>query len=279
LFRAHYSKRPERYSPSGQDVKATVGLITSVLSLLREEEVTHIGIAFDNPVESFRNKLFDGYKTGEGIEEALRAQFDPVEEAARALGLVVWALDDWEADDMLAAGAARWTGDFDQVRILSPDKDMGQCIVGDSVVQVDRIRKREFDEAAFRARRGFAPESMPDFLALVGDTADGIPGLPGFGEKTVGRLLAKWPHLEDIPQDPDQWEGIRGAARLAGTLTDEWEDALLYRKLATLDAEAPLPQHDAEALAWAGVPRGPFEKWCEELGVPDLLQRPHRWQE
>ncbi|MEI7745204.1 MAG: 5'-3' exonuclease H3TH domain-containing protein, partial [Chloroflexota bacterium] len=221
LFRAHFSPRPARVSADGRDVKATLGLSESLRALLRDprEAVTHAAVAFDNPIRSFRNDLFAGYKTEEGVPPELLAQFDAAEEAVRALGVTVWSMREFEADDALASAAFRFRGEVDQVRILSPDKDLGQCISGRQVVQVDRMRGREIDEAALRARRGIGPESIPDFLALVGDSADGIPGLPGFGEKTAAALLARHVHLEAVPDDPAAWpEGIRGAARLAAVL-------------------------------------------------------------
>src|SRR6185436_18793085 len=167
-------KRPGHTTPDGREAKATAGLVSSLLALLHDESeaVTHLGIAFDNPIRSFRNDLFDGYKTDEGVPPELLAQFDEAEEAARALGLVVWRMDAWEADDAIATAAARFGGAFDQVRILSPDKDLGQCLRGREVVMVDRVREKEIDEAALREAKGIAPESVPDLLALTGDTAD-----------------------------------------------------------------------------------------------------------
>src|SRR4051812_49171344 len=185
LFRAHFSKRPGHRTPGGRELKATVGITHSILGLLQDESeaVTHIAIAFDNPIRSFRNDLFDGYKTEEGVDPELLGQFDDAEEAMRALGLVVWSMDKWECDDAMATGAARFRDSVQQVRICSPDKDLGQCIRGIKVVQVDRLRKTTLDEPGLRLLRGIGPESIPDLLALVGDTADGIPGLDGFGEK------------------------------------------------------------------------------------------------
>ncbi|HZI08407.1 MAG TPA: flap endonuclease, partial [Archangium sp.] len=178
LYRAHFSPRPGATAPDGRDVKATVGLVSSMLALLHEAEeaVTHIALAFDNPIRSFRNDLFAGYKSEEGVPPELLAQFDLVEEAARALGLTVWSMKDFEADDALATAATRWAGQVEQVRLLTPDKDLGQCVRGRKVVQVDRKQQKELDEDAVRARLGVAPASVPDLLALVGDVADGIPG-------------------------------------------------------------------------------------------------------
>jgi 5'-3' exonuclease len=245
LFRAHFSKRPARLSPDGRDVKATHGLVESMRALLRDpvEAVTHVAVAFDNPIRSFRNDLFAGYKTEEGVPPELLAQFDDAEEAVRGLGMTVWSMRDFEADDALATAAARFQGQVEQVRILTPDKDLGQCISARRVVQVDRIRGVEIDEEALRTRRGVGPDSIPDLLALVGDPADGIPGLPGFGERTAAALLAPHVHIESIPVDGASWPpGIRGAARLAGTLAAGREAALLYRRLATLVRDVPITE-------------------------------------
>ncbi|HEY5638714.1 MAG TPA: 5'-3' exonuclease H3TH domain-containing protein, partial [Dehalococcoidia bacterium] len=202
LFRAHYAPRPGHLAPDGRTVKAAVGVVRSLLLMLQGEveQATHIAAAFDNPIESFRNDLFAGYKTGEGIEPDLRRQFDLVEEGVAAIGVAVWRMDRWEADDALATAALRWKDDCEQVRIMTPDKDLGQVVDGNRVVQVDAIRRREINESVVRAHRT-APESIPDFLALTGDPADGIPGLPGFGEKTAAALLGAYRHIEDIPDD------------------------------------------------------------------------------
>jgi 5'-3' exonuclease len=279
LFRAHFSPRPGHSAPGGQDVKATVGLVSSMLALLHEAEeaVTHIALAFDNPIRSFRNDLFAGYKSEEGVPPELLAQFDLVEEAARALGLTVWSMKDFEADDALATAATRWAGQVEQVRLLTPDKDLGQCVRGQKVVQVDRKQQKELDEDAVRAKLGVAPTSVPDFLALVGDVADGIPGLPGFGEKGASALLGAYGHLEAIPDDAASWTvRPRGADKLAATLRANREAALLYRKLATLVTDAPLAE-SLEDLAWAGVPRERFLALCDKLGLTTLKTRPKRW--
>lgn len=256
LFRAHYSPGPGR-SADGRDVKATVGLMRSMLALLADEDeaVTHLAVAFDNPIESWRNEAFPAYKDGSGIEAELLAQFDLVEEAVAALGIVVWSMDRWEADDAMGTAAVRWADDVDQVRVMTVDKDLGQVVRGTRIVQVDRMRDREFDEEGVVERLGVPPASVPDYLALVGDTADGIPGLKGFGAKTAATLLGRWGHLEHVPDDPDDWDvAVRGAARLAETLAAHRDDALLYRHLATLTLDVPLAE-SLEELRHGGVPR------------------------
>lgn len=280
LFRAHFSKRPARTDPAGQDVKATVGLVESLLALLHDEDedVTHVAVAFDNPIRSFRNDLFARYKDDSGVPESLLRQFDLAEEANRALGLTVWSMTDQEADDALATAAARWVHDVEQVRILSPDKDLGQCLRGTRVVLVDRRRGLVTDQAALRERRGIAPHSVPDWLALVGDRADGLPGIPGFGESTTAAVLARYERLENIPELGRDWEvaAVRGRQRLAATLAERRDDALLYRRLATLLVDVPLSE-DLESLRWDGVPRARFLALCDSLGVEGLRQRPTRW--
>ena len=278
LFRAHFSRRPE-HALRGRDLKATVGLAASMLALLHDqgEDVSHVAIAFDNPIRSVRNDWFDGYKTDEGVPAELLAQFDLAEDAARAIGMVVWSMDRYEADDALATAAARWRDQVEQVRVLTPDKDLGQAIVGQRVVLVDRMRKRVIDEEELLLRRGIRPASVPDWLALVGDAADGLPGLPGFGDKTAASLLRAFGHIEGIPADPKTWPpDIRGADRLAVTLSARMKLALLYRKLATLIVDVPLAER-LEDLRWPGVPRRAFEAWCDRVGAADLRERPTRW--
>jgi len=280
LYRAHFSPRPGHTSPAGLDRKATVGVVASLLSLLHDEAeaVTHIAVAFDNPIRSFRNDLFDAYKSDEGVLPELRAQFDSVEEAVRAIGVAVWSMREFEADDGLASGAHRFAGEVDQVRIMTPDKDLAQCLRGDRVVQIDRRQNKLTDEATFRATRGYAPTSVPDFLALTGDTADGIPGLPGFGEKGAGLLVGAYGHLEAIPDDVRAWTvRPRGAEKLAAVLALRREEALFYRKLATLIETAPVAA-SLDEVAFRGVPRARFEAWCAELGARTLLGTPRRWQ-
>ncbi|MFB3118104.1 MAG: 5'-3' exonuclease H3TH domain-containing protein [Myxococcota bacterium] len=279
LFRAHFAPRPGQRDASGRDVKATVGLASSLLQLLEDEEeaVSHIAVAFDNPVESFRNDLFDGYKTGEGMPEELAAQFDAAERATAALGVTVWSMDRYEADDALASGAARFRDQVEQVRLMTPDKDLGQSIRGTRVVQIDRMRKRLTNEKTLRELRGVGPASIPDWLGLMGDSADGIPGIPGFGAKSAAAVLARYERIEAIPEDAADWEvAVRGAKRLAGNLAARRDEALLYKRLATLAEDAPISRSLAE-LEWKGVPRGAFEDFCAEMNADRLRSRPRRW--
>jgi 5'-3' exonuclease len=279
LFRAWFSKRPDHVDAKGRNVKATVGVVSSMFTLLADaqERATHVAAAFDNPIRSFRNDLFDGYKTDEGVPEELLAQFDRVEDAMSAMGVTVWSMDRWEADDALATGAARWASEVEQVRILTPDKDLGQCLRGQHVVQVDRVRNRLIDEDALLSIRGVRPASIPDYLALVGDTADGIPGIPGFGEKTAATLLLRYDHLEGIPVSEKDWDvTVRGAERLAATLRGRLDDAKLYRKLATLVTDVPLPG-DLESLRYRGVSAS-FDAWCDEVLAPSAIRNAARAQ-
>ena len=279
LFRAHFAPRPGHVAPSGRDVKATVGVVGSLLALLREAEegVTHIAVAFDNPIRSFRNDLFPYYKSDEGVPPELREQFDLVEEAVRAIGVVVWSMREYEADDGLATGARQFRDQVEQVRIMTPDKDLGQCLLDNRVVQIDRRQRKTITEESFRAARGFGPASMADFLALTGDTADGIPGLRGFGEKSAGMLLGAYEHLENIPEHAHQWKvKPRGAIALATTLAAGRNEALLYRQLATLVDTVPLAE-SLDDLRFRGVPRARFETWCRELGADTIATMPKVW--
>jgi 5'-3' exonuclease len=280
LYRAHFSPRPSHRDPSGRDAKATVGIVESMLSLLHdaEEAVTHIAVVFDNPIRSFRNDLYPPYKSDEGVPPELRVQFDPAEDAVRAIGIAVWSMREHEADDGMASGARRFRDEVEQVRILSPDKDLGQCLLNDKVVQVDRRQRKVTNESAFRAERGFAPASMPDFLALCGDSADGFPGLPGFGKKSASMLIGAYEHLEQIPAHAHSWKVTpRGALQLATTLAEHRDEAILYRTLATLIDTVPLSD-SLDDLKYRGVPRDRFERWCHELGADRLLSTPRRWQ-
>ncbi len=251
----------------------------SLLSLLREDGVTHVGCAFDHVIESFRNELYPGYKTSEGVPEALLAQFPLAERATRALGVVVWPMVEFEADDALATAAAR-AADVPGVRqvvICSPDKDLTQCVRGSRIVCLDRRRRLVYDESAVMHKFGVPPGSIPDWLALVGDAADGYPGVARWGERSATTLLARYSHLESIPDDASQWDvSVRGAAGLAQTLRQSRDAALLYRRLATLRVDVPLAE-GPETLRWNGAIRSDLTALCEELGEPQLVDRVQRW--
>ena len=277
LFRAYFGKRPARTSPDGMEVTAVHGLVDSTLSLLREPEVTHVAAFFDTVIESFRNDLYDGYKTGEGIAEELFAQFPLAERALEAIGVTVYRMGEFEADDGIAAAALRFVDEVDRVVMLSPDKDLCQVVENNHIVAYDRMRQRLFNESGVWEKFGVAPESIPDYLALVGDNADGIPGIPSWGAKSASTLLAKYRHIEKIPLDERRWEvSVRGAARLAENLRDHIEDAWLFRTLTTLRYDVPISETLAD-LEWQGVPRASFIEFCEEMGFEGLQERPHRW--
>jgi 5'-3' exonuclease len=282
LFRAHFG-RPPHTGADGRPVGATLGVVESVLSLLREDGVTHLGCATDHVIRSWRNDRFAGYKTEAGMPPELLAQFPLAEEALRALGCVVWPMVEFEADDALAAAAARWADapGVERVVILSPDKDMAQCVREDGrVVTYDRRKRQFMDADAVQAKFGVRPESIPDFLALVGDSADGYPGLPGWGAVSAAAVLRRYPHLEAIPESVRGWDvGVRGAAALAVSLKEHRPDVLLYRELALLRTDAPIPQRSHRALAWRGVPREPFEELMRRLDEPRLRFRVPRWQD
>ena len=280
LFRAHFGTPPTT-APHGRPVGATLGLVRSLLSLLRESGVTHVACAFDHVIESFRNDLFPGYKTSEGVPEELLAQFDLAERATAALGVVVWSMVEFECDDALATGAARALGTpgVEQVVICSPDKDLTQCVRGTQVVCLDRMRRRVRDEAAVRETFGIAPASIPDWLALVGDNADGIPGVPRWGERSASAVLGRYPHLEAIPDDAAQWQvTVRGAAALAASLREHRDDVLLYRRLATLRTDVPLKE-DVASLRWRGADRPALTALCREIGGEDILERITSWRD
>jgi 5'-3' exonuclease len=273
LFRGFYGPPPKK-APDGREVGATIGLLQSLLALLSDPEVTHLGCAFDHVVESFRNDLILGYKTGEGIDPDLFAQFSLAEEAVSALGIVVWPMVEFEADDALATAALRFQHDptVDQVVICSPDKDLAQLVSGDRVVCWDRRRNLVYDEAAVIKKYGVAPVSIPDWLALVGDTADGIPGVPSWGAKSSATVLSKYRHLETIPTKLEKWEiSVRGARRLLENFTAHREQAFLYRRLTTLRSDVPLTEI-LDDLRWKG-PQENFEGLCQELGAGDLPTR------
>lgn len=276
LFRAWFGA-PRASGPTGAEVGAARTLARQLLRHVREHEITHIGVAFDHVIESFRNDLFPGYKTGEGLDPDLVAQFGLAEDVTRALGFVTWSMVEFEADDALASAAARCASDarVSQVRLLSPDKDLAQCVSGQRVVTV--WKERVLDEPGVQAHYGVAPTSIPDWLALVGDEADGIPGLAGFGERTAALLLAEHGHLESIPAAAGAWPtAVRGAAKLARTLAEHRTAAFLYRKLATLRTDVPLTE-DLAALAWRGADRAALSTVAARLGDERLLERVPKW--
>ena len=276
LFRAFFAMPAER-APDGRDVGAIRGLIGSTLALLRDPSVTHVAGATDHVIESFRNRLFAGYKTGAGIAPELLGQFELAEDALRALGVVVWPMIEFEADDALATAAARFADQVDQVVILSPDKDLCQCVRGRHVVTHDRRCGVTYDDPAVQAKFGVAPASIPDLLALVGDTADGIPGITGWGMKTAAAVLRVYGSIEQIPKDASRWTlKLRGADRLAATLAACRDDAVLYKRLATLRADVPIRETLAD-LEWHGVKRVEYQDLCQQLGFGELANRPLRW--
>jgi 5'-3' exonuclease len=278
LFR-HYFAVPPHLDADGNEAGAIRGVLGSVLSIL-ENGATHIGVATDHIVESFRNQLYEGYKTGEGLDPELFAQFHPLEDALEAMGVTVWRMKEFEADDGLASAAALAWADprIEKIQIMTPDKDLAQCVQGTRVVMVDRRKGVTLDEGGVIEKFGVAPASIPDYLALVGDAADGFPGLAGWGAKSASKLLAKWQLIEAIPDDPEAWGvAVRGAARLAATLAGGREDAALYKDLATLRTSADIGQNPDEWL-WTG-PRDDFAKVAEQLRAGNLARRAARLAE
>ncbi len=280
LFRAYYGGPPTR-DGAGRPVGAVRGLLATLIALLREPEVTHLACAFDHVIESFRNRLFDGYKTGEGVPPDLLAQFEPAERAAAALGVVVWPMVEFEADDALATAAHRWRNaqGVEQVVICTPDKDLAQCVVANRVICRDRRRGIDRDERGVVARFGVPPASIPDWLALVGDAADGIPGVPGWGSRSASQVLAYYGSLDAIPDDAACWQlTVRGRERLAASLVANRAHAALYRRLATLRTDVPLLE-ELEHLEWRGARRGELDELCAAVLATDLLARVPRWRD
>jgi 5'-3' exonuclease len=272
LFR-HFFAVPATPDLNGQEIGAVRGVLYSVLSMI-ERGATHLGVATDHVVESFRNELYPGYKTSEGVPPALLSQFPILEEALEAMGVVVWPMVYYEADDALAAAAAKSTLDerVRQVIICTPDKDLSQCVVGSRVVQLDRRRDAVRDEAGVVSKFGVNPESIPDYLAVVGDSADGFPGVSGWGPKAAALTLSRYLHLENIPKDFREWDpSIRSALRLSTSLFGAWDEALLFRTLATLRLDAPVFE-TVDDLCWSG-PRANFEEQCHRMKSADLLSR------
>ena len=273
LFRSFYGPPPKK-SPDGREVGATIGLLTSLLALINHSAATHIACAFDHVIESFRNDLYPGYKTGEGIDPHLLAQFPLAEQAMAAMGVVVWPMIEFEADDAIATAVVRFRNDsrVERVIICSPDKDLAQLVSGERVVCWDRRRDIVYDEPAVIKKYGVPPKSIPDWLALVGDKADGIPGIPAWGAKSAAQVLSCFEHIEDIPDDTSEWDISTGRSRrLAENLAAQWDDALLFRHLATLRTDVPIVE-TVDDLEWCG-PQPEFEALCKELGVDGLLDQ------
>ncbi len=287
LFRAHYAPRPPVLGRDGIPLSGVSGLVEQVLYLLREEGATHVGCATDRVIESFRNDLFPGYKSSAGMPPELLAQFPIAEAAVEALGIVLWSMVEFEADDAIAAATIRFAEDARVERILvcTPDKDMAQLVRDDRIVLWDRRRGIVYGDAGVRAKWGVPPTSIPDYLAVVGDASDGYPGLPGWGAKSAAAILARYGSLEAIPRHASTWEvpGLGGsrAVALASTLAAHWAEALLYRDLARLRTAAdgvPIRQVNVDELRWDGAPRAEWEAFCDEWGLDRLARRPHRWQ-
>jgi 5'-3' exonuclease len=276
LFRYHFAV-PSTVTGDGREVGGTRGVLGSMLSML-EAGATHVGIATDHVIESFRNALLESYKTGEGVDPAITSQFGLLEDTLVAAGFCVWPMEDYEADDALGAAAVVAAADprVERVMVCSPDKDLAQCVTADGrVVQYDRRKELLRDFAGVVARFGVEPASIPDYLALVGDTADGIPGVPGWGAKTAAVVLARYRHLEDIPMEPGRWEiSVRGRANLLRRLADRFEDALLYRRLATLDTNAPTIA-SVDELTWTGPLPG-YEAALRAIDAENAIARLQR---
>ena len=278
LFRNHFGAPPKK-APNGQEVGATLGLLKGLLALLARPETTHVACAFDHVIESFRNELYPGYKTGAGVDPNLLAQFSLAEEAVSALGLVVWPMVEFEADDALASATVRFQDEpaIDQIVICSPDKDLAQLVSGDRIICWDRRRDIVIDEDGVREKFGVSPPSIPDWLALVGDSADGFPGVPGWGAKSASLVLSQFEHLESIPEDPQEWGiGLGRATRLADSLTEHWKEALLYRQLATLRQDVPIKERIGD-LEWQGA-REELKEICHKLGDERFPERITRWR-
>jgi len=272
LFR-HFFAVPAGSDAEGNEVGAVRGVLMSVLGLI-EGGATHVGVATDHVIESFRNNLYGGYKTSDGIPPALHSQFPILEAALQSMGVLVWPMIEFEADDGLASAAVNAARDerVEQVLVCTPDKDLAQCVSGTRIVQLDRRRRILRDEAGVIEKWGVPPQSIPEYLAVVGDSADGYPGLPGWGPKAAALTFSRYPHFEDVPKDWRQWNSsIRGAQRLAEVLFGQWEEALLYRTLATLRLDVPVFE-SVDDLEWRG-PTADFDRYCERLQAPGLASR------
>lgn len=285
LFRAHYAPRPPVRGRDGVLLSGVSGLCDQLLFLLREQGATHVGCATDRVIESFRNDLFASYKSSAGMPADLLAQFPIAEQAIEALGLVLWPMVEWEADDAIAAAALRFADDpsVERILICTPDKDMAQLVRDDRIVLWDRRRGLIYDDAGVRSKWGVPPASIPDWLALVGDSSDGYPGLPGWGTKSAATVLARYGSLEAIPRRASEWDiAVPGAVRLAAVLGDHWDAAMLYRDLArlrTAEDGVGILQTRPDELEWRGADRAAWEAFCDQWGLERLRARPHRWLE
>lgn len=278
LFRNYYGV-PPRKAPDGRQVGAVIGLMNSLLALITKSGVTHLACAFDTVIPSFRNDLYPGYKTGDGVDPLLLSQFPLTEEAVAALGIVVWPMIEFEADDAIATAATRFQRDkrVEQIVVCSPDKDLAQLVSGDKIVCWDRRREIVYDDAAVQEKYGVPPTSIPDYLALVGDAADGYPGIPGWGAKSAATVLARFGHIESIPRDPAQWGLGARALKLSESLQANMQDALLFRTLSTLRTDVPLKEKPQD-LEWRGATER-LRSLCLELGDRKFAERVPRWRE
>ena len=279
LFRSYFGAPKARVGD--REIGATRGILRSLLALLREDGVSHVAIAFDHVIESFRNELFYGYKTSAGVPDDLLAQFSLAERASHALGITTWPMIEFEADDALATAAARFSSipEVEQILICTPDKDLAQCVVDQRVVRFDRMRRLLMDEVQVKAKFGVPPGSIPDWLALVGDSADGFPGIPRWGEKAASAVLGRFGRIEDIPDDPNLWDvSVRGGAALAASLREQREYATLYKTLATLRRDVPLSE-TLDDLEWRGARRSELQTLCREIGDEELVSRVPRFRE
>lgn len=277
LFRNFYGA-PPRKAPDGREIGATLGLLNSLLALITRSGATHIGVAFDHVITSFRNDLYAGYKTGEGVDPLLLAQFPLAEEAVAALGIVVWPMIEFEADDAIAAATMRFADapEVEQVVICSPDKDLAQLVQGERVVCWDRRREVIYDEAGVMAKYGVPPASIPDWLALVGDAADGYPGIAGWGAKSAATVLTQFGHIEAIPDDATQWSLGKRGVKLNDSLRAHYADALLFRTLSTLRHDVPLKETVSD-LEWRGA-KDNLRDFCSAVGDTKFVERVPRWQ-
>jgi len=284
LFRAHFSPRPPVRGRDGMVLSGVSGLVEQLCYLVRDQGATHVGCATDRVVRSFRNDLYPGYKSEEGMDPAVLAQFSIAEVAIEALGFALWPMVEFEADDAIAAAAERFAEDdrVERVIICSADKDMAQCVRGGRIVLWDRRRDIIYDDVGVHAKWGVPPASVPDRLALVGDASDGFPGLPGWGDKSASAVLARYGRLEDVPATGSDWDvpGLRNPVGLAATLRERMDEAMLYRDLARLRTTAdgvPIAQVNVDELAWPGADRDRWVRFCDEWGLPRLRTRPPRW--